>query len=237
MVGSVRHDFPQEAPPTPFKTVLLSDLELALVAKRLHNHLAPEPRRKKVRGDWHGDGPFVWARRPRHPLIKQAEQWAALQIRGDLQAGLLTAYMPTDTAGIFLRIKPKFWDERRSDIRVDGMLFDLDQGALLPDEIDEQSFCVFEQCAQSWLTHRRISDDNPAFPAALRTTKIVKIGQRPSDEQIVAEALRLKSKGARRDEIAKEIRKIPGFKGVGNVLVRDLIAGKLPRGRPRKATT
>lgn len=166
MIGRSRHEFPQEAFAVPFKTVLLPELQRALVAKRLYNRIPREPVRKKVRPPW-GSDRFVWARRQRHPLVRKAISWAAAEIRSDLQTGLLTAYMPTETAGIFHKIHPQFWYEIRG-IRIDGMLFDVAKNTLVPDDINEDTLCVFEECAWEWLTKRQIGESNPAFPATLR---------------------------------------------------------------------
>ena len=234
MVGRTKQEFAQEAPATPFKTVLLSDLERALEAHRLYDRIPRDPPRRKARSGWFGEGPFVWVRRPLHPLIQRARQWAALQIRGDLQNGVLLACMPTETAGVFLRIPPQFWHERRSRLRVEGMLFDLTKNTLVPDEIDEGTFCVLEEGARSWLACRKIVEDNPAFPDALRTAGPVRTKTRPSDKQIIAQGKQMNKMGLKRDVIAREMRKIPGYENVGNVLARDLMTGNLPRGRPKK---
>jgi len=82
-------------------------------------------------------------------------------------AGDLVAHMPSEVAGIFLRIDQGFWSVARSGLRVDGMLFDVQAGCLIPDEIDEDRFCVFEECARSWLALKDIGEDNLAFPTSL----------------------------------------------------------------------
>lgn len=56
----------------------------------------------------------------------------------------------------------------------------------------------------------------------------------PSDDQILAKADAMKSEGYDSYKIAKEMRHEPGFERVSNGLVRELIRGRWPPGRPRK---
>lgn len=60
----------------------------------------------------------------------------------------------------------------------------------------------------------------------------VKTGWPPDDDAIVAKALDMKARGMRRDEIASKMRMEVGFENVATSTVRDLIKGKLGRGRP-----
>jgi hypothetical protein len=189
MIGRAKHEFPQEAPAAPFKTVLLSELERALFAKRLHNRIIRDPPQVKVRPDW-GSDRYVWARRRHHPLIQSAKRRAALEIRSDLETGLLIGYLPTETAGVFQRLPPQFWREPTSGIRVDGMLFDVAKGKPVPDQIDENTFCVFEECARAWLKQREIEEDNPAFPNSLRRGQPIVSSPPPSGQEILEQLLR-----------------------------------------------
>ncbi len=186
MIGRKKHDFPQEAFSAPFTTVLLSDLERALFANKLHNRIPRDPRPTKARSGFLGDGPYRWVRRMTHPLVREAKNYAAKQMLSYLRDGHLIAHMPTEAAGIFLRIPPQFWHERRSGLRIDGKLLDADKNILVPDEIDEETFCVLEESARFWLAERKINEENPAFPEALRTPKTIigsrkKSGKPPSE--------------------------------------------------------
>jgi hypothetical protein len=57
----------------------------------------------------------------------------------------------------------------------------------------------------------------------------------PSDDDIAAKMIDLKRDGLNRDEAAKRIRTIPGYEAVGNEDARRAVAGRLERGRPKKA--
>ena len=57
----------------------------------------------------------------------------------------------------------------------------------------------------------------------------------PSDEAIVAKMHELIAGGMRRDEAAKHIRTLPGFRAVQNEHARRVVRGTLPRGRPKSS--
>jgi hypothetical protein len=64
----------------------------------------------------------------------------------------------------------------------------------------------------------------------------VKTGRPPSDEQILAKAEEMRSRGMNSYEIAAAMRHEPGFEHAGTVLVRQLVKGRWkPSGRPQKA--
>lgn len=65
----------------------------------------------------------------------------------------------------------------------------------------------------------------------------VKTARPPSDDAIKAKADEMKTRGLDGRMIAKTMRHEPGFEHVGTTMVRELIAGRYPRGRqPRKKT-
>ena len=63
----------------------------------------------------------------------------------------------------------------------------------------------------------------------------VKTGRSPSDGDILAKADEMKALGLRGREIAKNMRHEPGYEHVATTLVRDLIKGRWPQGRPKKS--
>jgi hypothetical protein len=56
----------------------------------------------------------------------------------------------------------------------------------------------------------------------------------PPDDEIEVQLLKMREGGMRRDAVTKRIREVAGFEGVGNQHARDILSGKLKRGRPPK---
>ncbi|WP_157081054.1 hypothetical protein [Novosphingobium naphthalenivorans] len=168
MIDIAKYDFPQEAPAHPFKTVKLSELKRALLAKHLHGKIPNILPRKKIRDPF--SGRFVWARRAQHPMLRRAEQWCSAQILSDLRAGKLTAFVPANSNGVYCRIEPPFWQDQFAGLSVGRSLLHFDDGKSVPGELLGKTVYVFEECALEWLAERQIGENNPAFPAVLRGT-------------------------------------------------------------------
>lgn len=166
MIEIAKYDFPQEAPPHPFKTVKLSELKRALLAKRLHGKIPNTPPRKKIRAPF--SNRIVWTRPAQHPMVRRTDQWCSAQILSDLRAGKLVAYVTADPGGVFYRIEGQFWQDEIAGLSAGGHLLHLNESKSVPGELLGRTVYVFEECAREWLARRQIGESNPAFPAVLR---------------------------------------------------------------------
>ncbi|MXO75014.1 hypothetical protein GRI40_07245 [Altererythrobacter aerius] len=82
--------------------------------------------------------------------------------------------------------------------------------------------------------HAIMPSESPESTARTRAPS-VKAGRPPSDDEILAKADEMKSRGMDGRTIAKEMRLEPGFQNVATTAVRELIKGRWkPGGRPKK---
>jgi hypothetical protein len=228
-----KHEFPVVVPAEPTKVISLSDLKRALTTERLHGHIWSETPMRKAHDQW--TQRYVTVRSPRHPIIWKAALWSEAQVLSDLQSGSLIAFVPGETRGTFRMIQTDLWLEKFSSLQVGGTLLDLPGRNVVPKELVGSNIVVFEEPAYMWLLNRKINEDNPDYPRSLRKFRKLKISRLPPEHEIAAKMKMLMHGGLTKNDAAKRIGLLPGFRGVGNGHARRTVEGSnlKPGRRPK----
>lgn len=138
----------------------------------------------------------------------------------DLQDGLLLAHVTSEERGFFRMISPEYWRVKYSGLSVGGKLYDLSGRGIVPKALVGSTIVVFEEPAYLWLLERKINEDNPDYPRVLRKGRPLRTAELPPDSEIKAKMLELMAAGYSKNDAAKRIGMLPGFRRVGNAHAR-----------------
>ena len=221
MIDTAKYDFPKVHLPEPARHVRLSDLERALVTAHLHNRLLAETPSRRVRNPW--TDRFVSVR-PRQPwIIREVKKRAESKILEDLQDGSLPTYVSSDEKSTYYAIQPDFWQSPYCGLSIDGTLIDFTAHGIIPAAMAGNTIYVAEEPAFRWLLKRKIRDDNPDYPRSLQKSRPLQPAKMPSNDKIKAKMIELMTAGYTKNDAAKRIGLLPGFRGVGNAVARSVI--------------
>lgn len=228
-----KFDFPLEMLPDSTELVPLADLTRALRTKNSSDRdwMAPpiwrkfDPMPKR----------YVTARSPRAEHIWKTELESDAQMLAELQMGLLLSHVMVAKNAV-RAIPPEFWLEQYAHLSVGGTLFDMTHGSVVPCALIGGRIAVFEEHAFRWLLDQGINADNPDYPRGLRKGVPPKKPALPHVTKIRAKMLELMSNGYTKNDAAKRIGLLPGFRGVENLDARRAVEGigLKPGRRPKK---
>lgn len=227
------HQFTPESPPTPYRTVSLSELFEALRWKRFRGKQIKAPKRHKAVVE--PGKPARWVSKVKLKYVHRAEAQCKAQLLSDLRSDTLTASVLQKETGMFWRIPPSFWTERYAGLHLSGTIFDYGlDGKVIPELLGAPIY-IFDERAVFWLATHDVKVGSAGYPRILRQGGASEPRELPSNEVILAKLLELCEAGMRRDEAVKRIRQLPGFQNVQNSFARELLSGHLKRGRrPKK---
>lgn len=218
MINNAKYDFPKVHFSELVRHVRLSDLNRALVFERLHGRPLVETPSRRVRNPW-ANG-FVSVRPPRDPIIQKANKLAETEILADLQDGSLPTYVSSEEKGAYYAIKANFWQSPYCGLSVGGTLLEFTSHGIIPEAMAGNTIYVSEESAFRWLLKRKINDDNPDYPRSLRKGRSLNKAKVPPDSEIRAKMKELMAQGYTKNDAAKRIGLLPGFRGVGNFHAR-----------------
>lgn len=168
--------FPPEAFPTPYVTVPISELVLA-IATRKFGHPLPVPVKSRAKD------PISRAVRTRRydRDVAIAKAAGSQQVLLDLQARTLIAHVHSEATGQFRRISTDFWSEPFAGLALSGTIFDIDDGLrrTFPPELDRSTVYVRGDNAISWLSSQGIVEEDASFPDCLRSQQKARQRRRP----------------------------------------------------------
>jgi hypothetical protein len=180
---------------------------------------------------------YVSVRRPRHPIIRNAQNWGEAEILKDLQAGVLLAHVPAEERGTFRMIPSDFWRDRYAGVCAGGTLYAVPNGARVPEELVGSTIFIFEDKAYDWLLKRKINEENPDYPRNVRKGRPLKIWKLPPNPEIKTKMKSLMDgEGYSKNDASRRIGHLRGFKAVTNTLARSAIeeCNLKPGRRPKK---